>query len=320
MSNYAGPRRMHAVLVLLILGLALALGANVYQFRRSARAARDFSAIQHNLQTQITRLSDATSGAFEVTEHRFAELKKLQDSTVEALIDARSELRRSNSQVTAGLEKRNQELARKNRDLAAELAALKQDLNTRFQNTTARLQNTSTKLDTANARLQHVSTETESNRADLKRVAGDLSVVTAKLSNSTKVGAPLPRPPARPQPPARKYFGFDLLKTKVPTRIGEIQIALRSTDPKNNRCTMDLYSEDKIIALERDCAVNQPVQFYAAASPLPFEIVVNQVQKDEIIGYVSAPSVPPAAQTAALRNGNPSGANTPLGRAETRAR
>ena len=302
MSNdYASSRRAHppaSVLVLLLLGLALALAGNVYQFVKSQRIARDVAGIQHNLQTQITRLSDATSGAFEVTEHRFEELKRLQDSTAAAIIDARSESRHSNSQVATRLEDRNQQLAQKNQELTAQLTALKQDISARLQNATAT-------LDTANAKLQHVSTEAERNRADLKKVAGDLNAVTAKLTNSAKPVATLPQPlAAPPQPPARKHLPFDLLTTKVPTRIGEIQIAIRSTDPKNNRYTMDLYTGDKVVR-GKDCAINEAVQFYLSGNPLPYEVVVNQVWKDEVIGYVSAPVVPgPRIQTAAttLRN------------------
>jgi len=326
-DDYLGSRqpRLHAgVLVLLVLSLALALGGDIYQFVKSQHMARDVALVQHDLQVQITRLSDATSGAFDVTQHRFEDLKKLQDATLDTLIDARADFRRSSSQVAARLEERNQELAQKNRELTAQLAALKQDINAKLQNATATLENTSTRLDTANAKLQHVSTETESNRADLKRVAGDLSQVTAKLASSAKPAAsprqtvptqPQPvatLPPtaaAPPQPPARKYFPFDLLKTKVPTTIGEIQIAILGADPKSSRYSMDLYAGNKI-ERKMDCAVKQAVQFYVAGSPLPYEIVVNQVQKDEVIGYVSAPNVPAARiQTAAttLRGSAPRG-------------
>ena len=320
MSNdYRDSRRtrLHAgLLVLLLLSLAAALAGNVYQFVKSRHTARDVALIQHSLQAQITRLSDATSGAFDVTQHRFEDLKKLQDATLDALIDARTDFRRNSSQVASRLEQRNQELARKNRELTAQLVALKQDINASLQNTTARLQSTSTKLDTANAKLQHVSTETESNRADLKRVSGDLSRMTANLASNAKPAAapttlplpavPRPQPPAvrlpaeaTGQPPAKKYFPFELLKTKVPTTIGQIQVAILSTDPKNNRYTMDLYAADKI-ERRTNCAVNQPVQFYVSGSSLPYEIVVNQVEKDEVIGYVSAPRVSrPGIQTAA---------------------
>ncbi len=328
-DDYIGSRPTRfrtGVIVLLLLSLALALAGDAYQFVKSQRMARDVALIQHNLQSQITRLSDATSGGFDVTQHRFEDLKKFQDATLDALIDARTDLRRSSSQVAARLEKRNQELALKNRELTAQVTALKQDINIQLQNTTTSLRNASTRLENANTKLQHVSTETENNRADLKRVAGDLRLVTAKLASSAKPSATPPKPvtpplptahtlastaATPPQPPTRKYFPFDLLKTKVPTTIGEIQIAIRGTDQKNNRYSMDLYAGDKI-ERRMDCAINQAVQFYVAGKPLPYEIVVSQVQNDEVFGYVSAPYVPaPRIQTAAaaLHSKAPRGSN-----------
>ena len=295
MSNdYATPPRSRpyaSVVVLLLLGLALALACNLYQFVKSERLARQVTQIQHNLEAQITRLSDATSGAFDVAGRRFDELKKLQDSTAATLIDTRSELHRSNSKVAGSLEARNDDLDRKNRELVAQLTALKQDINTRLQNTSARLQNTTTKLDTANAKLEHVATEADSNRADLKRVAGDVSSVRASLAgsgspSSTTTPAKIAAQP--PPSPERKVFPFDLLTTRVPTRVGEIQLAIRSADPKTNRYVMDLYTGAKT-TLGKDCAVNEAFRFYLSGNPFPYEIVVNQVRKDEVLGYVSAP-------------------------------
>ena len=69
--NYVSSRRANShglALVLLFLGLAVALSANVYQYIKAERLAREVTQLQHNLQAQITRLSDATSGAFEVTQ------------------------------------------------------------------------------------------------------------------------------------------------------------------------------------------------------------------------------------------------------------
>jgi hypothetical protein len=40
---------------------------------------------------------------------------------------------------------------------------------------------------------------------------------------------------------------------------------------------------------KREKGVNEPVQFYLTRSRAPLEIVVNQVQKDFIVGYLSTP-------------------------------
>ena len=286
-SLESSPRaRLHtAILVILFLGLALALVGNVYQFIKADRMSRELSTMQHNLQTQITRLSDATSGAFDVTQARFLETKKLQDSTVAALSDARAELKRSNAGMIEHLEQRNDELGKKNRDLAAELASLKQDIGAKFQKNSSALQATTAKLDATSARLDRISAAIETNRADLKRIANDLA------SQRVPVASVAPAPKRRPifhDADDHSRIPFDLLTTKVPTKVGEIQIAILSADPRKNGYTMDLYTDDKV-ARDSSHMVNEAVEFYVSGHAQPFELVVTEVRKDEVVGYVSEP-------------------------------
>jgi hypothetical protein len=42
---------------------------------------------------------------------------------------------------------------------------------------------------------------------------------------------------------------------------------------------------------KKDKSINEPVQFYVAGNRQPYEIVINQVKKDEIIGYLATPKV-----------------------------
>ncbi|HLG96165.1 MAG TPA: hypothetical protein VKX49_07625 [Bryobacteraceae bacterium] len=285
-SLYSSARRLrlHSIaIVLLFAGLIAALAGDVYEFVRGEHRSRDVELMQHNLQTQITRLSDATSGAFDVTQQRFQNVKNIQDSLASELIKYRSEWRRDNGEVTRQLQTKNQELEAKNRELLAQLAALKAETTANLQTASAKLRNTSAKLETTSASVERIASEAEKNRADLRRIAGDLGAVTASVSRNSREFAALR------QPDSRQRFDFHLLKTKVPTRIaGTIQIAVRSTDPKRNRYSMDLYADDKIAA-EKNRAANEPVQLYLRGAALPYEVVVTEVRKDEVVGYVSAP-------------------------------
>ena len=42
---------------------------------------------------------------------------------------------------------------------------------------------------------------------------------------------------------------------------------------------------------KKDRTVNEPVQFMLSKATQPYELVVNEVRKDMISGYVSAPKV-----------------------------
>ena len=71
---------------------------------------------------------------------------------------------------------------------------------------------------------------------------------------------------------------------------------LKSADMKKNRYTIELIADDKLVE-KKDKTVNEPVQFMLSRATQPFEIVVNEVKKDMISGYISAPKVQQAAAT-----------------------
>jgi hypothetical protein len=90
----------------------------------------------------------------------------------------------------------------------------------------------------------------------------------------------------------RNYFEFKLGKPKKKeyTKVGDIQVQLKDTDPKKNKYTLEVMADDKVTE-KKDRSINEPVQFYTGRATQPYELVVNQVQKNVIVGYLSTPKV-----------------------------
>ena len=88
----------------------------------------------------------------------------------------------------------------------------------------------------------------------------------------------------------RNYTEFKLAKEKTAQRVGDVQIRLKSVDQKKNRYTIELIADDKLVE-KKDKTINEPVQFLLSRATQPYELVVNEVKKDMIVGYVSAPKV-----------------------------
>ena len=86
----------------------------------------------------------------------------------------------------------------------------------------------------------------------------------------------------------RNYFEFHIERTGKPQRVGDVSFILRKTDPKHNKYTLEVLAGDKKTE-KKEKSINEPVQFYISKARHPFEIVVNEVQKDYIIGYLSVP-------------------------------
>jgi hypothetical protein len=96
----------------------------------------------------------------------------------------------------------------------------------------------------------------------------------------------------------RNIYEFTIAKTAGMQKVGDIQVLLKKTDSKRNRYTVDVRADDRLVE-KQNKTVNEPVQFYTSRARQPYELVVNQVQRDKVIGYLATPKV------TISRNANP---------------
>jgi len=84
----------------------------------------------------------------------------------------------------------------------------------------------------------------------------------------------------------RNYYEFDLDRSKQFKREGPISISLRKANTKHAYADLELLVDDAQLTKKH---VNQfePVSFYTSQSKQPVELVINQVGKDHIHGYIS---------------------------------
>ena len=275
------PRtRSHAgILWLLFLGMVLALAGNVYQFNRADRLSHDLAASQRSTQTEIAKLTDAASSALQQAQQRFDSLEdQLRTSSTATLRQARFEYKKNSSQLEQNLQQQHQDvvnqLSELKQDTSTELSNLKQDTSTQFSDL---------KQDTG-AKFGQVSNDLEKNSSDLKRVMGDLGVMGGQVATNGKELAILR------ELGERNYFEFDLTKADQVQKVGDIRMVLKKTDPKHNRYTLQVLADDKTLE-KKDKTINEPVQLYVAGGRQPYEIVVNQVKKNEVVGYLATPKV-----------------------------
>jgi hypothetical protein len=126
--------------------------------------------------------------------------------------------------------------------------------------------------------------EVEGHGSELKRMNGDMGVMSGLIATNGKELAALR------ELGERNYIEFDLKKKNAPQKVGVIQLTVTKADPKRNRFTLNVIADDKRVE-KRDRTVNEPVQLYVSGSRQPLEIVVNDVKKDEVVGYLAVPKV-----------------------------
>jgi len=86
----------------------------------------------------------------------------------------------------------------------------------------------------------------------------------------------------------RNYFEFDLQKSKQFAHEGPLGVSLRKANVKHQYADLELMVEDRDLS-QKHVNLNQPVMFYQSDTEQPIQVVVNDITKDHIHGYVSAP-------------------------------
>jgi cell division protein FtsB len=108
----------------------------------------------------------------------------------------------------------------------------------------------------------------------------------------------------------RNYFEFDLSKSKQFQRVGPVLLSLRTADRKHDHYNMVLLVDDKEIT-KKNVDLYEPVWIYRNDDPAPLQVVVNQIDKNYVHGYVSAPKFTKAELTAAESQNNSAPAVAP---------
>jgi len=84
----------------------------------------------------------------------------------------------------------------------------------------------------------------------------------------------------------RNYYEFDLNKSKQFQREGPIGVSLRKANAKHDYADLGLLVDDAQLT-KKHVNMFEPVMLYTSESKQPVELVINQVSKDHIHGYVS---------------------------------
>jgi hypothetical protein len=111
----------------------------------------------------------------------------------------------------------------------------------------------------------------------------------------------------------RNYAEFDLSKSKDFKREGPMELRLKKANSKHQFADLDLMVDDRNLS-QKHVNLYQPVMFYTPDSPQPVEVVINDIGKDHIHGYVSAPKY---RQSELASMANPGNATPGQGQATT---
>src|SRR6267378_4639300 len=129
-----------------------------------------------------------------------------------------------------------------------------------------------------------VKNDLDETKGKLERASGDMGVMSGLIARNHDDLEDLKRRGDR------NYYEFTVPKTKTPQRVGPVQLSLNKVDPKKSKYTMTVFVDDRTIE-KRDKTAGEPVQFYVKGGrgASPYEVVVFDVGKNQITGYLSTP-------------------------------
>ncbi len=256
--------------------LFVALAATAFLgYTSETRLSQDLAKAQDQNKTLAAQLAQANSsladlkGHIEVTEQKVG-------MTQSELAQARSRAESIRKEQQASAQKFNSQLTEVQKNSEEKIGAVATDLGG------------------AKKDLESTRSDLEATKGKLERMQGDEGVMSGLIARNHDDLEDLKRRGDR------NYYEFTVARTKTAQRVGPVQLSLNKVDPKKNKYTMTVFVDDRSIE-KKDKTAGEPVQFYVKGGrgASPYEVVVFDVGKNQITGYLSTPKDAGSAATAA---------------------
>ncbi|MEN6534548.1 MAG: hypothetical protein ABFD60_02375 [Bryobacteraceae bacterium] len=266
----------------ILFGLVLAIAAaTIYLFVWVNGLKTDLTGMRDSLLAELAKVRETSSVTTASNQQHLNALRtELESTRAQAATEAgaaRTEALKHANKLARQIQ---EDQARQQQVVNTELSAVKEaatTANTKIADVSGEVTNVKTEVATTKSELEKTISELKSVRGDLGVQSGLIATNGHELQALKAMGE-------------RNYFEFNLAKTKAPQKIGDILVQLKKADTKRNKFNLELIADDKRVE-KKDKTVNEPVQFYMAGARLPYEIVVNEVRKDRIVGYLATPKV-----------------------------
>lgn len=257
------------------------IGWNVYQFFQIDKLRQEFSEAQRAHAEDMDALKIASAQGAKASQRNIdslqAQLETAQRQASMAVGQAKADAMRQVDSLAKNL---SVEQEKQKRAVAEEFTKVKEEAKV----TDAKVGEVKSEVGVVKTEVATTRSELDKTISSLKSTQGDLGVQSGLIATNS---GELQALKALGQ---RNYVEFNLGKTKTPQRVGDIMLLLKKTDQKRNKYTVEVIADDKRVE-KKDKGLAEPVQFLVAKARQPYEIVVMEVKKDVIVGYLSTPKV-----------------------------
>jgi chromosome segregation ATPase len=270
----------------LAVGLVALAGFSFYQNSQVGDLRQELTAEKAQtatIQNQIAEQNTSLSGT--VSELQ-SQLSTTQEKTSQTIAKVQDVAKRHADAVAGNLEKTlEQKNAERQEAVNAELAGVKNAAADTASQMSSKIDGVGASVDTVKTDLASTKAVVDKTATDLQRATGDMGLMSGLIATNGKEIQELRALGDR------NIYEFTITKKAGLQKVGDVQIRLSKTDDKHGRYTIAVMSNDKLVE-KKDKTTNEPVQFYSAnGGRIPDEVVVNEVGKDTIKGYLATPKV-----------------------------
>jgi hypothetical protein len=268
--NYSG-----AFLAMIVVALLAAIGGLIWTYTLSTRLTKSETALT-SAQAQNEKLSAA-----------------LDQTNAELKVETQ-ELGKSLGMTQKQLETRAAELVRQQqastRKLEGEQKAASEAATQQIGAVSSQVSSVQTDVGGVKTDVAATKTELKSAEAQMQSMKGDMGVQSGLIATNHDELEILKHKGDR------NYYEFTLNKQKNPQPVSTVSLILKNANPKKNQYSLVVVADDKQLE-KKNKDTNEPVQFYTGKDNMLFELVVNTVNKNQVIGYISTPKNAPAPVT-----------------------
>ncbi|HUD22395.1 MAG TPA: hypothetical protein VMQ60_06090 [Acidobacteriaceae bacterium] len=255
-----------AVIIASLLGIG-ALGW-CYSLQNRLTTSEQQLAAANKKSADLSDSLDATNARLRATADTLGQnvgaTQKQIDARTAVIIADQKEQKKEQDAATAKLAQQQQAAEQQIGAVSNDVATVKTDVG-------------GVKTDVANTR-----SDLDATKAQMQSMKGDEGVMSGLIATNHDQLEQLKHKGDR------TYVEFTLQKGAKPTLLSPVKLKLVKVDNKHARFSLVVSSDDRDIE-KKDKTLDEPVQFYSGKDPALFEIVVNNIEKNQVSGYLSMP-------------------------------
>jgi chromosome segregation ATPase len=240
--------------------------------------------------------SYSLAGRLTAAEAQVASAQKQNEKLAAALEETNARLRVTSETLgqrlgltQKQLDERAQELLQRQQAQARHFESEQQAAQQQISSVSSDVSGVKTDVGGVKTDLSATKTELQNAEAQMQSMKGDMGVQSGLIATNAKELDILKHLGDR------NIYEFTLNKGRKQA-VSTVALELRKADEKHSRFTLVVYSDDKEIQ-KKDRNLDEPIQFYTGKDHLLYELVVNNIARNQVQGYIATPKNAPIPVT-----------------------